>query len=142
MRAHCQRLHDVSAAPKAAVHQDWHPAADRLDNFRQHRDGRADTVLDASPVVGNNDRIDTGVGGELCVLKGENALEHEFDFDPVPQSFDCVPGQVGDNGAAHAAKIDTGEVRLARKIVVQPVAASALARIGPPKSDECFPFRR
>src|SRR5713101_10042053 len=58
LRAERQCLDDVAAAAKAAVDQDWHATADRLDDFRQHVDGRADAVFHTSTVVRDHDRID------------------------------------------------------------------------------------
>jgi len=63
-------------------------------------DGRADTVFHTPAVVRDHDGIDTRIGGELGVLEGKNALEHELDLDRIAQALDQVPGQVGDNRAA------------------------------------------
>src|SRR5437868_337006 len=60
----------------------------------------------STAVVGDDDGIDPGIGGELCVFEGDNALEYELDLDRIAQALDHIPGQVGNDGAADAAEID------------------------------------
>src|SRR5258708_16460043 len=132
-------MEEVEAGGKAVVARARQGAANRLKDFRQHVDGRADTVFHTPAVVRDHDGIDTRIGGELGVLEGKNALEHELDLDRIAQALDQVPGQVGDNRAADAAEIDSAKIRLAREVGVEAVAASALARVGTPKPDEGLP---
>ena len=96
----------------------------------------------STAVVGDDDGIDPGIGGELCVFEGDNALEYELDLDRIAQALDHIPGQVGNDGAADAAEIDAGKIRFARQIVVEAVTASAVARVGAPQPDKSLPFRR
>jgi len=132
LRAHGQRLDDVGAAAEATVDQHRHAAADHVNNFRQHLDRRGDAVLHPSTVVRDDDRVDTGIGSQLCVLEGKNTFEHKFDLDPVAHPLDQVPGQIGDDRAAHTAEVDAGKIWFARQIIVDAVTASAIARVGAP----------
>jgi len=75
-----------------------------VNDFRQHLDGGADAVFHPPAMIGDDDPVDADVRGELCVLMGENALEHKLDLDGVAKPLDRIPGQVGDGGAADAAK--------------------------------------
>ena len=76
-RAEGERLHDVAAAPHAAVEQHLDLVADRLGDVGQQPDRGRGAVQVVPAVVGHRDRGDARVDGPLGVVDPGDALEHE-----------------------------------------------------------------
>ena len=75
------RLHDVAAAPHAAVADDLDAVTDRVGDRRDQVEIGGRAVELAAAVVRQRDGVDAGVGGEHRVVHGLDALDHD---GPVP----------------------------------------------------------
>ena len=71
------RLHDVAAAPDAAVADDLDAVADRVGDRRDEVDDRGRGVELATAVVRERDRVDALVGRDPRVGDGLDALDDD-----------------------------------------------------------------
>src|SRR5262249_6018392 len=90
--AHAQRLDHVRAAAEAGIDQDRDAPVHRVDDLRQGVDGGAAGILAARAVIGDDDAVEPGIGGEHRVLPGEDALGEDLHFGDVAELLEEVPG--------------------------------------------------
>ena len=119
-RAERQRLRDVAAAPHAAVEIHLELVAHHLDDLRQRADRRGHVVELPRAVVRHDDCRGAVLGGKLCVVRGQHALDHERPGEDRTQPVDVLPGHrlvelridvLAEVDQAAAGRYRIGEVR-------------------------------
>ena len=87
------RLEHVRAAHEAAVDDDLGASGDRVEDLAQDLDRRPRVVELAATVVGDVDRLDAMLDGQLGILGALDALEDERQAATLADAREPVPGQ-------------------------------------------------
>src|SRR5690606_14035885 len=94
LRTKAERLEHVLAGANTAVDVDFDAVADRIDDLRQHRDRRRRAVELAAAMVGDDDRVGTGVGRHLRVLDVDDALDDQLAAPAFLDPCNVLPRQL------------------------------------------------